>query len=402
MLTRRPLKEKLALFWHSHFATSIDKVRDYRKMLAQYESLREHANGGFRDMLIAMAQDPAMLKYLDNRDNVKGRPNENFAREIFELFSLGDGNYTEEDIKEAARAFTGWTDNGLVFINRPDLHDDGEKTILGRTGDFDGEDVIDIILEQDATARFMARKLYRFFVRDELSPDLQAGLASVLRQEGYQFAPFLEQLFLSRDFYSSPSYATQFKSPVHLVVSTYRKLGFKKVPSQPGFHAVTSGLGQEIFAPPNVKGWDGGQSWINPSTLFERQNFARYVLFATDGAARMVDRRGYSVRWMRGFMGEEMYNQFVEMAEHGDWESPPAPASDDPRAIQDLVEKATHNLMRGVFNGTMNLDEHYRLFEQSRQSRDAGQTEFSLVEMLREAGVQDTTTAVDYFIHRTL
>jgi hypothetical protein len=276
--TRRPLEEKMTLYWHGHFATQNSKVNDYRLMLAQLDMLRHNATGNFRDLLLGIARDPAMLVYLDNRVNVKGHANENFAREIMELFSLGAGNYTEKDIKEAGRALTGWTNDGLRFQSKPELHDDGQKTILGETGAFDGEQVIDILLRQKAAAEFVSRKIYRFFVREEISPELNARLASTLRDSKYELKPLLRQIFLSKDFYSAPSFATQIKSPVFLAVSTYRKLGLTEIPGKPAFITLSSLLGQELGNPPNVKGWDGGRVWINPATLLERGNFVRHVL----------------------------------------------------------------------------------------------------------------------------
>lgn len=279
LLTPRPLEEKMALFWHGHFATEQEKVRDYRLMLDQLTLLRENATGNFRDLLLGISQDPAMLIYLDNRKNVKGQANENFAREIMELFALGVGNYGEDDIKEAARAFTGWTNVGRRFEVRPELHDDGEKMVLGRTGRFDGEDVVDILLGQPACAEFISRKVYRYLVREEISAELNRELASVLRREGYELKPFLKVLLRSRDFYAPASYATQIKSPVHFLISTYRKLGLERVPGSPYFPLVTAQLGQRLGNPPNVKGWDGGRAWINPSTLIERGNVVSYLLF---------------------------------------------------------------------------------------------------------------------------
>lgn len=277
--TKRPLEEKLALFWHGHFATSDVKVRDYRKMLQQLTLFHKHANGNFRDLLIGVAKDPAMLVYLDAGENLKGKPNENFGREILELFTMGVGNYTEQDIREAARAFTGWTNDSLKFVIKPELHDDGEKTVLGRTGKFDGVEVIDIILSREVTARFIASKLYRYFVREDLSPELSAKLGKILYDNKYAIAPLLTTIFLSRDFYSQPSYGTQIKSPVHLAVSTYRKLGLPEVPGIPDFNSITENLGQELFHPPNVAGWEGGRSWVTPALLLARGNFAREVLF---------------------------------------------------------------------------------------------------------------------------
>jgi uncharacterized protein (DUF1800 family) len=279
LATNRPLEEKLALFWHGHFATSEDKVRDYRKMLRQLELFQRHAAGNVRDLLIGVAQDPAMLAFLDAGVNVKGAPNENFAREIMELFTMGVGHYTEADIREAARAFTGWNFRDLTFVVNRDQHDDGDKHVLGRTGRFDGVGVIDIILEQPVTADFVAGKLYRYFVREDPSPALRTRLGAVLRDHGYELAPLLRTIFLSRDFYSPASYAAHIKSPVELVVSTYRKLGLREIPGVPDFNEVTSGLGQQLFRPPTVAGWAQGRAWITPGLLIERGNFARDVLF---------------------------------------------------------------------------------------------------------------------------
>ena len=279
LATNRPLEEKMALFWHGHFATNEDKVRDYRKMLLQLDLFYRHGTGNFRDLLIGVARDPAMLAFLDAGVNVKGAPNENFAREIMELFTMGVGNYSEADIREAARAFTGWNFVDLTFVVNREQHDDGEKTVLGHTGRFDGVDMIDIILERPVTADFIAGKIYRYFVRQELPPGLRARLGGVLRDNRYAIAPLLRTLFLSKDFYSRPSWGTRIKSPVELAVSTYRKLGLREIPGVPDFNEVTSSLGQQLFRPPTVAGWAQGRSWITPGLLLERGNFARDVLF---------------------------------------------------------------------------------------------------------------------------
>jgi uncharacterized protein (DUF1800 family) len=275
----KPLQEKLALFWHGHFATNEDKVRDYRKMLRQVQLFERQGGGNFRDLLVAVAQDPAMLAFLDAGVNVKGAPNENFAREIMELFSLGVGNYTERDIREAARAFTGWNFRGVEFVVNADRHDGGTKAFLGRSGAFDGVDVIDIIMSQPVCADFVATKLYRFFVRDDVSPELRARLGERFRANGYAVAPFLREVFLSRDFYSPASLGTHIKGPVELVVSTYRKLGLREVPGVPDFNVITTALGQHLLQPPTVAGWSQGRSWVTPGLLIERGNFARDVLF---------------------------------------------------------------------------------------------------------------------------
>src|SRR5215813_708429 len=195
--THHPLEEKMALFWHGHFAVNEAKVRDYRKMLGQLELFYKHGTGNFRDLMVAEAQSPAMLSFLDAGVNVKGAPNENFAREIMELFTMGVGNYSEKDIREAARAFTGWNYVDLQFVVNKDQHDDGQKTFLGKSGNFDGVEIIDIIMQQPVTARFIAGKIYRYFVRQELSAELQDKLGVVLRNANYNLSPLLETIFLS-------------------------------------------------------------------------------------------------------------------------------------------------------------------------------------------------------------
>jgi len=280
MLTSpRPLQEKMALFWHGHYAVNEPKVRDYRKLLAELRLYEDHGTGNFRDLMVAMAEDPGMLTFLDAGVNVKGAPNENFAREIMEMFTMGVGHYTEKDIREAARAFTGWNYVDLKFVVNKDQHDDGVKTFLGKTGNFDGVQIIDIIMQQPATADYIAGKLYRFFVRQDLSPELQKKLGAVLRDNHYEIAPLLETMFLSHDFYSPASVGTQIKSPVELAVSTYKKLGLDAIPGAPDFNNETAALGQRLFSPPTVAGWASGRSWITPGLLLERGNFARDVLF---------------------------------------------------------------------------------------------------------------------------
>jgi hypothetical protein len=274
-----PLQEKMALFWHGHYAVNESKVRDYRKLLQELEIFHDMGIGNFRDLMVTVAEDPAMLSFLDAGVNVKGAPNENFAREIMELFTMGVGNYTEQDIREAARAFTGWNYVDTDFVINEDLHDDGEKTILGRTGNFDGVDVIDIIMDQPVTAEYIGGKIYRFFSREDLSPALQSELGNVFRDAGYEIAPLLETIFLSRDFYSPASMGTQIKSPIQLAVSTYRKLGLTEVPGVPDFNSATGALGQLLFRPPTVAGWAQGRSWVTPGLLLERGNFIRDILF---------------------------------------------------------------------------------------------------------------------------
>ena len=220
-----------------------------------------------------------MLYFLDAGVNVKGAPNENFAREIMELFTMGVGHYGESDIREAARAFTGWNSDDLTFVVHAARHDDGAKTVLGRTGNFNGVEVIDIIMAEPATADFIAGKLFRYFVREDPDPALQAELGAILRAADYQLKPLLRTMFLSRDFYSPAAMGTHIKSPVQLVVSTYKKLGASAIPGIPDFNEATGAMGQALFWPPTVAGWAQGRSWITPGLLLERGNFALEVLF---------------------------------------------------------------------------------------------------------------------------
>ena len=291
LATPRPLEEKLTLFWHGHFATGQSKVRDYRMMLRQNEMLRRNASGRLRDLLVGILEDPAMLVFLDNGENVKAHPNENFGRELLELFSMGVGNYSEHDVREAARSFTGWTNDVLAFKFDKEQHDFGTKTFLGATGPLNGTDVIDRILEQPVTGEFVASKLYRYFVREDIAPAVRTELGRQFKASGYQMKPLLKRLFLSKDFYAPPSIATQVKSPVVLVVSTYKKLGLRELPTIPDYGRLTGSLGQTLFDPPNVAGWAGGRTWITPATLLQRGNLFRDVLFADAKGFRAPDRQ---------------------------------------------------------------------------------------------------------------
>ena len=279
LVTERPLEEKMALFWHGHFANSEEKIRDYRKLLKQIQLLQDKGTGNFRDLMVSVAQDPAMLAFLDAGVNVKGAPNENFAREIMELFTMGVGNYTEKDIREAARAFTGWNFNDLTFVINPDRHDDSVKHLLGQSGNYDGVEVIDVILAQPVTADYLGSKIYRYFVRQEITPELRKQVGAVLRDSNYELAPLLETIFLSKDFYSAASTGTRIKPPVEMVVGTYRKMGLKEVPGVPDFNDVTESLGQKLFFPPTVAGWANGKSWITPGLLLTRGNFVYDIVF---------------------------------------------------------------------------------------------------------------------------
>jgi hypothetical protein len=387
MLTSpRPLQEKMALFWHGHFASNEAKVRDYRKLLAQLEIFQKQGTGNFRGLTVAVAQDPAMLSFLDAGVNVKGASNENFAREIMELFTMGVGHYSEKDIREAARAFTGWNYVDTKFVVNKDQHDDGEKTFLGKTGRLDGVDVIDIILQQPATADYIAGKIYRYFVREDLSPALQKQLGSVLRDAHYDIAPLLERIFLSHDFYSPASVGTQIKSPVQLAVSTYRKLGLKSIPGVPDFNLATGALGQQLFAPPTVAGWAGGQSWITPGLLLERGNFARDILFP-DISFLPPDR----------YTGGGEVRRVAERIRQG---MDISTATKDEGKTGEVAESNKNadrdedfNTRYGSFRGSQMAIERVKAIP-----RDTAQ--INLSRMVLDAKVQNTTQIIDYLIGR--
>jgi len=276
--TRRPLVEKIALFWHGHFATAASKVPP-EYMARQIDLFRLQGLGNFRTLLASVTTDPAMLIWLDNRYNAKAHPNENYAREVMELFALGLGNYTEDDVREAARAFTGWTlKNGEAVFN-PKAHDDGLKAFLGRTGPFGGGDVIAIIVEQPIHQRFIARKLLEFFVYSDPEPELIESLASVYALAGFDLARTVATILRSNVFYSNRAYRALPKSPIEFAIGTLRYLGVTTVPDN--LPIVLARMGQEPINPPSVKGWDGGPAWINTTTMLARFNYVNALMATT-------------------------------------------------------------------------------------------------------------------------
>jgi uncharacterized protein (DUF1800 family) len=272
-----PLQEKLTLFWHNHFATSNAKVNNVGFMMGQNALLRRHALGNFRDLLQEMSKDPAMMVWLDTVQSKKGMPNENYARELMELFSLGIGHYTEQDIRQAARAFTGWEiKDGRHFFNKGQ-HDTGPKTVLGQTGSWNGEDIVRICLDQPAAAEFIATKLFRFLVSESdtqltPSPELIAPLADRFRRSGYDFQDLVATVLRSNVFFSEPAYRARVKAPAVFAVGIVRALEGRI--GTLGLAEALENLGQRLFYPPSVKGWDGGTTWLNSSTLLLRHNLA--------------------------------------------------------------------------------------------------------------------------------
>jgi len=271
----RPLQEKMVLFWHGHFATSMEKVRDAYLMWRQNELFRRLAIGNWLALLTEVGKDPAMLLWLDQAQSRKEHPNENFAREVMELFALGEGNYTETDITEAARALTGWSYDrrDQKFARRLIFHDPGEKVIFGKRGNFDGEDFLKLVVEHPRSAGFITAKLWNFFAGEMPSDETGAALASIFRTTGSHFKPLLRTIFLSEEFYAPSVIRNQVKSPVQWLVGTVRLLERQLPPPNVCF-GLTRNLGQDLFAPPNVKGRDGGLSWITTNTLLARYNEA--------------------------------------------------------------------------------------------------------------------------------
>lgn len=271
----RPLQEKLTLFWHGHFATQQSVVANNYTIYQQNELCREHAAGNFGALLYGIVHDPAMIRYLDNNSNVKGHANENLAREIMELFAMGAyQGYDETDVREAARALTGYT-----FDNRSGQfrflqanHDPEEKTVFGKKGPWSGDDVVRLILDQPATGQFIAGKLFEFFASSEPSPETVEKLTAVLRYHNYELAPSLKNLFLSKEFYSERAMNTQIKCPVQLVVGALHDLGVRRLSDYGVLDRMTQQMGQQLFEPPDVKGWRYGRNWITTDRLFTRYN----------------------------------------------------------------------------------------------------------------------------------
>ena len=286
--TAHPLHEKMAIFWHNHFATSNVKVRNARFMLGQYRLIARHALGDFRELLREMSFDPAMLVWLDAKESKKGKPNENYARELMELFSLGIGNYTEADIREAARAFTGYDVAAGKMAFDLKQHDAGEKSVFGRKGNFKGEDVVKLCLDRPSCPTFVATKLYRYLVSETVEPaaDLIAPLAEQYRKSGFDTGKLVETILRSEHFFAADSYRQRVKPPVEFAVGIVRGLEGTAGP-QPLAEELER-LGQALFAPPSVKGWDGGPTWLNAQTLLFRQNLA-LALTSGDGLGRRCD-----------------------------------------------------------------------------------------------------------------
>lgn len=277
--TTSPLTERMTLFWHNHFVSSIPKVQSLRLMFNQNALLRREAVGNFGTLLHAIARDPAMIVYLDSHLNRKGKPNENFAREVMELFTLGEGHYNEQDIREAARAFTGWTlDRKIGTVRKVRaLHDDTPKTIFGKTGNWSGEDVLDMLLSNPQTARYISAKLWQEFISIQPTTHEQETLAQTFHHHRYEIKPLLRSILISDAFWSMDNRGTLLKSPVEFLIGTVHEFELSGATNSLQLARLSRQLGQDLFVPPNVKGWPGGTTWITSATLLARHQFIERI-----------------------------------------------------------------------------------------------------------------------------
>ncbi|WP_160136673.1 DUF1800 family protein [Chryseobacterium sp. c4a] len=265
--SKEQMREKMAFFWHGHFASRVQNPKFNRQLL---NTIRKNALGNFKDLLFEVSQSPAMLNFLNNQQNKKDHPNENFAREVMELFTMGRGNYTEKDVREGARAFTGWSyDKDGGFKERKNQHDENTKTFLGKTGNFDGNDALNIILEQKATAQFITAKIYKFFVNENIDKDLVNKLSTGFYNSGYDIKKLMTDIFSSSWFYDQKNIGNRIKSPIELMAGMMRMLPMH-IQNPENLIVYQKLLGQMLLYPPNVAGWPNGRSWIDSSTLMLR------------------------------------------------------------------------------------------------------------------------------------
>ncbi|MGI9013316.1 MAG: DUF1800 domain-containing protein [Phycisphaerales bacterium] len=289
--SQQPLRMRISMMWHDHFATSHAKVQSALLMLKQLRLFEQHGMGSVQTLLLEVSRDPAMIIWLDGNDNAKGRPNENYARELFELFSLGVGNYTEADIKEAARAFTGWHEKSGAFHFVAHEHDDGDKRLFNNAvhGNLNGDDVVHAVIKHPACAVFIARLLLREFVTPLTSDAMTAELADIIRAHAFNINAVLNVMLRSEAMFAEEHYRARIKSPVELAVGIVRSLGLS-VPADE-LATTTSNMGQRLFEPPSVKGWDGHRTWLNSTTMLVRLNAAIAASKRADG---FLDRLGGS------------------------------------------------------------------------------------------------------------
>ncbi len=382
MHSRAPLREKMVLFLHDHFATSAQKVRQPGLMLDQNQLFREYAFGDFRELTHRIALDPAMMLYLDTQTSKKGQPNENFAREVMELFTLGEGHYSEQDIKEAARAFTGYQLNRITgeVTHNERQWDDGAKTVFGKRGRFDGAQIIDLLFEQKAAAEYVPSKLWVYFVEDEAPQAIVKDLAATFRAGGFRLEPVLREIFLSRAFYDATVIRNQIKCPVQFVVQMCRELEIDDLP--PGYVlAAQRELGQQLFFPPNVAGWDWGRAWINTNTLLSRYNTAGVV---TKGAvnAEGVEDEGGSMMEMAaagGGPGQQIVARLIKRSmDH--WEGPDYDRI-APRSLRERPAELVEALIDRLFQADPGKKQRETFVEYARSKKGVVFTNHEVAEL---------------------
>ncbi len=320
LATRRPLQEKMTLFWHNHFATSISKVGSSGSMWKQNETFRRNAVGNFRTMLHEVGKDPAMIYWLDTETDRVNNLNENFAREVMELFTLGIGHYTEHDIRQAAMAYTGWgfrrdpeSNRGFYypeFVNRPKLHDNSDKTIFGKTGNFDGDQVLDMLADRRQTAKFLVNKLWTMFVYPNPEPDIVDHLADYWRGQNLEIKPLLKTMMTMPEFFSAKAERAVFKNPVDFVVATARQMGVGNLIPQDSqlalaplealqvtrvIYSTLGDQGMKLFFPPNVAGWKQGRAWISSATLVSRIGWGEALFGRSKGRRAQIFFNAYDV-----------------------------------------------------------------------------------------------------------
>ena len=371
-----PLLEKMTLFWHGHFATSVQKVKDGYWMWLQNDTLRRNALGNFATLVKAISRDPAMMIYLDLQQNREAHPNENWARELMELFTVGIGNYSEDDIRAAARAFTGYridmTTQQFRFARME--QDLGTKKFMGHTGPLNGDNVIDILVRQPACSRFISRKLWRFFVEDEPSQEIVDAIASRIRAHNFEMRPVLREIFSSAEFYSDRAMGTQIKSPLQYIVQT-SKLLETQLPSPIVVQNAMRQMGQILFAPPNVKGWDGGKDWITTSTLLFRYNFANYLISgdamlpAGQAARAKPQDAGLRQSVQRRQLAEQIKRDPIDVSKFV-----PDPLRDKPHQLVDLLS--------GRFFRTRLAEKETNTFVQFLESRKPDTSDATMRELV--------------------
>lgn len=370
--TRAPLREKMVLFWHDHFATSFQKVKQPVLLMMQNELFREHATGSFKELTHEIVKDPAMMLYLDTQNSKKGMPNENFAREVMELFTLGEGNYSEQDIKEAARAFTGYQINRLngTVAHNERRWDGGEKTIFSKKGRYDGDGVVDLIFEQSAAATHLPGKLWEYFVAENPPKEGVEALGKSFRAADFQIEPLLREIFLSKAFYAESVMHNQIKSPIQYLVQMLKELELREAPPAYILSAQQQ-LGQVLFMPPNVAGWDWGKAWINTNTLLSRYNVAGFITKGSQDNAPLADNDGGAMMEMDMEMDRKQMrvgNAMKRAAQR--WDGPDFEKI-APRELREDPEKLVDALVFRFFQMPLSAKEREAFVEYARSKKGA-------------------------------